>query len=177
MRTSYLLLAACAMLPAYAAAQDERSEYAGQETRSIKALSAEEVQAFLEGDGLGYAKAAELNRYPGPSHVLELADSLNLSEEQLARTQAIYDTMHAQAMKIGDAIVHSEGGLDQAFLTGAITEAGLQQRMVVLGRLEGEYRLVHLRAHLAVRALLTDDQVHRYNLLRGYHNSGQHHDD
>lgn len=28
---------------------------------------------------MGYAKAAELNRHPGPMHVLELADQLKLA--------------------------------------------------------------------------------------------------
>jgi hypothetical protein len=46
--------------------------YAGQQSRAIKALSQDEVRQYLEGAGLGYAKAAELNRYPGPMHVLEL---------------------------------------------------------------------------------------------------------
>ena len=35
----------------------------------IKALSSEEVEQYLSGAGMGYAKAAELNRHPGPIHV------------------------------------------------------------------------------------------------------------
>jgi hypothetical protein len=34
------------------------SPYAGQETRDIKSLSPEEVDAYLSGKGLGLAKAA-----------------------------------------------------------------------------------------------------------------------
>ena len=37
------------------------------------------VQSYLSGAGMGYAKAAELNRHPGPMHVLELADQLKLA--------------------------------------------------------------------------------------------------
>ena len=47
--------------------------YAGQEAREIKALSAEELGDLLAGKGL--AKAAELDGYAGPAHVLELADA------------------------------------------------------------------------------------------------------
>ena len=50
--------------------------YAGQQARTVKALSEDEVKGFLEGAGMGFAKAAELNRYPGPMHVLENADEL-----------------------------------------------------------------------------------------------------
>jgi len=38
------------------------------------ALSVEQIEQYRAGAGMGYAKAAELNRYPGPMHVLELAD-------------------------------------------------------------------------------------------------------
>jgi hypothetical protein len=55
------------------------SPYAGQERHDIKSLSPQEVTALLAGQGAGFAKAAELNGYPGPAHVIELAD-------QLART-------------------------------------------------------------------------------------------
>jgi len=37
---------------------------AEQETREIKALSTEEVDGYLKGEGMGLAKAAELNGFP-----------------------------------------------------------------------------------------------------------------
>jgi len=52
--------------------------YAGQETRKIKALSEDQIQGYLAGSGMGLAMAAELNHYPGPKHVLELAEKLQL---------------------------------------------------------------------------------------------------
>src|SRR4029079_2796548 len=42
--------------------------YAGQQARGVKALSDEEVSGYLAGAGMGFAKAAELNGYPGPMH-------------------------------------------------------------------------------------------------------------
>jgi hypothetical protein len=42
------------------------SPYAGQEQRPIKALSETEMRDLAEGRGMGLAKAAELNSYPGP---------------------------------------------------------------------------------------------------------------
>ena len=69
------------------------SPYAGQEARSIKALSADEIEGLLAGKGMGFAKAAELNGYPGPAHVLELAQQLRLSDEQTAATLAVHAEM------------------------------------------------------------------------------------
>ena len=43
-----------------------QSPYAGQESREIKSLSPAEVDGYLAGAGMGFAKAAELNGYPGP---------------------------------------------------------------------------------------------------------------
>jgi hypothetical protein len=59
------------------------SPYTGQERREIKALSNEEIDRYLSGDGMGLAKAAELNHYPGPRHVLELADQLQQRRQSL----------------------------------------------------------------------------------------------
>ena len=47
------------------------------QTRSIKALSDQQIADLGAGRGMGLALAAELNGYPGPSHVLELADKLD----------------------------------------------------------------------------------------------------
>ncbi len=44
------------------AADQAVSPYAGQEGRDVKALSTEEVNAYLSGAGLGMAKAAESGR-------------------------------------------------------------------------------------------------------------------
>ncbi|TFV44521.1 hypothetical protein [Bradyrhizobium niftali] len=54
--------------------------YAGLQMRPIKALSEQQVADL----SLGLALAAELNGYPDPSHVLELADKLDLTTEQRA---------------------------------------------------------------------------------------------
>jgi len=59
------------------ASANQLSPYVGQEQREIKSLSPDEVKDYLAGKGMGLAKAAELNHYPGPAHVLELASQLN----------------------------------------------------------------------------------------------------
>ena len=71
--------------------------YAGQQHRSIKALSEQEITGLLAGKGMGLAKAAELNDYPGPKHVLELVDKLSLSKQQLSKTKQLFNEMEQQA--------------------------------------------------------------------------------
>ena len=61
--TSALVLTLAATFTAQSA--QPTSSYAGQEIRDIKALSPEDTAALLAGKGMGLAKAAELNGYPG----------------------------------------------------------------------------------------------------------------
>ena len=71
------------------------------QARSIKALSEQQVADLGAGRGMGLALAAELNGYPGPSHVLELADKLELSADQRANVKAMFDAMKAEALPLG----------------------------------------------------------------------------
>lgn len=78
------LLAFVLLVITTGAAQGEavgHGSYAGFHSREIKALSASDVEGLQQGRGMGLALPAELNGYPGPMHVLELADELNLTEE------------------------------------------------------------------------------------------------
>lgn len=144
------------------------SAYAGQETRGIKALSAEEVDDLRAGKGMGLAKAAELNGYAGPAHVLELADALELTSEQRAQTQALKAAMTAQAISLGHTVVAAERKLDLLFASKAVTPALLRSALDEIGALQVRVRGVHLVAHLAQVAVLTSDQNARYSQLRGY---------
>src|ERR1700750_557114 len=103
-----LVLAALAMAPAAALAQSPDS---GMQDRSIKALSEQEVSDLKTGRGMGLALAAELNGYPGPSHVLELADKLELSDDQRTRIKVLFDSMKAEALPLGLKLIEQEADL------------------------------------------------------------------
>jgi Spy/CpxP family protein refolding chaperone len=149
--------------------------YAGQEQREIKALSAEEIEGYLSGSGMGLAKAAELNHYPGPRHVLDLAEPLQLSDEQRQQTQAIFEAMRTEAVRLGTQLVARERQLDTLFAAGTISEAQVEQLVTEIATIHGQLRAVHLRAHLAQKAILTPDQRRRYDALRGYNTSRHDH--
>ena len=152
------------------------SPYTGQEQRTIKALSDEEIRDLLEARGMGLAKAAELNSYPGPLHVLQLANELGLSDAQRKATDALYANMRQQALSIGRQIVEAERTLDRAFANGGIEPAALRSQVTAIAALQGELRAVHLEAHLAQRSLLTPEQIARYDVLRGYRRGPAPHD-
>ncbi len=123
---------------------------------------------------MGLAKAAELNHYPGPRHVLDLAESLQLSEDQRRQTQAIFEGMRVEAVRLGQQLIARERHLETLFATGTVTEAMLEQLVADIATMHGQLRTVHLRAHLAQRTILTPEQVRRYDVLRGYDASSPH---
>jgi Spy/CpxP family protein refolding chaperone len=164
---SLVALAACAAV-APATAQEEPSPYVGPETREIKALSPEQIEDLLAGEGLGYALAAELNHYPGPRHVLALADSLELSPAQRTEVEAIGDRMREKAITLGQRMVDTETALDRLFASAEIDAGSLERQVAEIARLEGELRAAHLTAHLETRSVLSEEQVAAYDRLRGY---------
>ena len=142
--------------------------YAGQQARGIKALSDDDIAALRKGEGMGMAKAAELNGYPGPAHVLQLAAQLELTETQRRDVQASFDRMSAAAKPLGAELIERERALDQLFAKGDISPDQVAAETVAIGELQGRLRAVHLAAHLETHALLRADQIARYEELRGY---------
>ena len=149
------------------------SPYMGQEQRQIKSLSAAEITDYLAGKGMGMAKAAELNHYPGPSHVLELATALNLSTEQKTQTQAVFKNMQERASRLGRLLVEEERRMDAQFSSKTITPAKLETRLARIGNLQAQIRQAHLEAHLTQVNILSSAQIAKYVELRGYTGVGQ----
>jgi hypothetical protein len=150
------------------------SPYAGFERRAIKSLSEQQVADLKAGRGAGLALAAELNGYPGPLHLLELADALGLSDEQRARTRAQIEAMKAETMAIGERLLMEEVALDRLFAEKRASESQVQALTSRIGALQGQLRAAHLRYHLNTRDGLSVQQISRYGELRGYH---AHHSD
>ncbi|MEL7115145.1 MAG: hypothetical protein AAGP08_06055, partial [Pseudomonadota bacterium] len=91
------------VLPLAAYAQDHGqghsdTPYAGLETREIKSLSDQDIEELRRGGGWGLALPAELNGLPGPAHLLELQDELELSNAQVAAITLLFEEMRADAI-------------------------------------------------------------------------------
>lgn len=148
--------------------RDHASAYAGLETRSIKSLSEEDIEALREGGGWGLALPAELNGVPGPAHLLEMQNELGLSEDQVSAIEAIHAEMRSEAISAGERFMAAEAALDAAFATADLDEDHLKHLIGEAEAARAELRLVHLSRHLSTPPLLTADQIQRYSELRGY---------
>ena len=157
-----------ALLLISAAAANAQTPYAGMQTRSIKALSEQQVADLSAGRGMGLALAAELNGYPGPVHILELVDKLNLSADQRASVQRLLDSMKAEALPLGAKLLEQEADLDKQFATHTVTPDSLKASTAAVAATQGALRETHLKYHLSMVAVLSPGQAQRYAELRGY---------
>jgi hypothetical protein len=161
-----VLVASIVLLTITACAQ--RSPYLGQEQRQVKSLSAQDMKALREGQGMGFAKAAELNGYPGPMHVLELRDALELSAQQTQATQQLMAQHKARARELGLQVIEAERALDALFTQSRATSEQVSQHTQRVAQLQAQLRAEHLNTHLAQTAFLNQTQIRRYSELRGY---------
>lgn len=147
------------------------SPHAGKQAREIASLSQQDIAAIRAGTGWGLALPAEINDTPGPRHVLDLAEPLALTESQIAQITDIFDTMKRSAIDAGEDFIAAEKRLNDAFVRGGLDEVTLERLVSEAGKTRAALRMTHLKAHLETRPLLTDEQVKKYALLRGYADS------
>ena len=166
-RLAALAAFAFALAPNVAAAQTQQP-YAGLETRQIKALSDQQIADLRAGRGMQLALPAELNGYPGPAHVVELADSLSLSDAQRSKAQELFAAMKAETIPIGEKLIAQEAALDRQFAARTVTEASLAAATQEIAATQGALRAAHLKYHLVTLRMLIPHQIHRYAELRGY---------
>lgn len=157
-----------AWLGSGAALAQATAPYAGQHRQPIKALTPSEIDDLLAGRGMGLAKAAELNSFPGPAHALDLADALGLSAGQRAAIGEIRARMSEQAMALGRRLIGLEADLDRSFAEAAIDTATLEAKLQDIAQVQARLRGVHLRAHLETRRVMNPAQIAQYNQARGY---------
>ena len=175
-----LLLIAATCLAANALARDEAPGTGAQES-AIRSLTERDVQGLQNGRGMGMGRVAELNGYPGPRHVLELANELELSHEQIEATQLIFAEMRIAAVATGAEIIEAESRLDQLFAAHEADPASVQTALTQIGVMRARLRFVHIEAHMKMRELLTNEQIDAYDLHRADthgqmqgHGNGQH---
>jgi len=171
MKTNIAAALALITLAVSASAQTHQP-YAGMQARPVKALSDQQIADLKAGRGMGLALAAELNGYPGPSHLLELADQMALTVEQRAAVKAMFEAMKAEAITLGESLIAQEAALDRLFAGRTVTPETLQAATAAIGETQARLRDTHLKYHLSTAAVLQPQQLHRYAELRGYTGAG-----
>ncbi len=153
----------------YAASEHEyTSKYVGQEKREIKSLSDEDIKELKTGAGWGLAKAAELNGLPGPKHILEMKEEIELTAEQERMIVGLYNDMKKEAITLGKKLIGYEKDLNNRFAERKVDEKVLDELLTKISETYKSLRFTHLSSHLKTPTILTEDQIKKYNELRGY---------
>ncbi len=166
--------------PQQARVQHESHAQHAQSAQAPTAASAEaghhaflklEREAIESGQGFGMALAADRNGYPGPKHILELKDALQLTPQQDAAVTALMSAMKEKALARGREILAAEARLEEMF-RGGRSEAELREETYRIATLRAQLRWVHLETHIAARKLLSEEQLATYQKMR--HGAGAH---
>ncbi|MHC4184120.1 MAG: Spy/CpxP family protein refolding chaperone [Planctomycetota bacterium] len=145
-----------------------KSKYMGQEKREIKSLSKNDIRELRAGAGWGLAKAAELNGLPGPKHILEMKKEIALTSEQETMVNDLYKEMNNKAIELGNKLIDLERELNKRFAERNIDEYSLDELLIKISETYKSLRYTHLSAHLRAPNILTENQIKKYNTLRGY---------
>jgi len=166
-----ILISILILIPTFAFSEAElskKSKYAGEEKREIKSLSATDIEELQNGKGWGLAKAAELNGVPGPAHLLEMKEEIDLNAEQVREIEDIYRKMKQEAVPLGLELIELERELNNHFANRTITDEILHQVLQKISDVHRQLRYAHLSTHLKTPDILHSEQIILYNKLRGY---------
>jgi len=130
------------------------------------ALLEQEREALEQGQGFGMALVADRNGYPGPKHILELQQELELTPAQEEQVRSLFERMHAQAVTAGGKVLAKEDELESSFASGTPDEPTVRRLLADAAAARAELRWIHLSAHLEARELLTPAQRARYLAFR-----------
>ncbi|MEL6573942.1 MAG: hypothetical protein AAFQ64_20025 [Pseudomonadota bacterium] len=151
-----------------ATAEETHQPYKGFETRAITSLPEQDIDALREGSGWRLALPAELNGFPGPAHVLELAEELGLSARQEESISSIFEAMRLEAIAKGKVLIDAEHSLDEGFRSDSMDADRLLRLIQYAEAARADLRYVHLSRHLMTLEVLDAEQVSAYAVLRGY---------
>lgn len=171
---SLTLIALCIWLASVSApvfgdeANHSAAPYAGLQARSIKSLSDEDLAELRRGGGWGLALPAELSGKPGPAHILELQNELQLSSDQIQAISAIFEDMRTDAIAAGERFILAEQALSDAFAAPFLDPIRLRALLDEAAAARAELRFIHLSRHLLTPPLLSEAQIQDYIVLRGY---------
>ncbi len=148
------------------ASPNVKSAIPAVENSAIPSLNEGQYNAYLKGEEMGMARAAELNNYPSPARVLNYQNQLKLSQSQINQLQAAVKSLDFKAREMGRFILQNEKKLNELFYSKKANEGNLIYFSNQIGLYQGELRNAHLQAHLKAFRLLTPDQLKKYAQIK-----------
>ena len=138
----------------------------GSDVEALQAMPRRQFNNLLEGRGMGQARIADMNGYPGPMHVLEMAEALEISAEQREQTEQIMQRMRSTAQQRGRELIEAERKLEALFDGGPVQPSAVDAALLEIANLQARVRAAHLHAHIEQARVMSDEQIAKYTELR-----------
>ena len=151
---------------------DSASAGSGQGMQSgpmLSGISEGEKEALLQGSGLGAGMIAMMNGYPGPKHVHEMGDELELTAEQREKIGTLFAERKASFVEMGRELVEKDEALTTMFASGQVNTKDVEKLSTEIGELQGRLRAGHLNAHVLTWEALTPAQRDKLASMQGMH--------
>lgn len=133
---------------------------------ALQAMPRRQFNNLLQGRGMGAARIADLKGYPGPMHVLEMAEELEISDTQREQTEQIMQRMRSTAQQRGRELIEAERKLEALFDGGAVQPSAVDAALLEIANLQAKVRAAHLHAHIEQARVMNDEQIAKYTELR-----------
>ena len=96
---------------------------------------------------------------PGPAHLLEMKDEIDLSAKQIRAIENRSKKMKQEAIPLGLELIELERELNDHFASQTITDELLRQILRRIAQVHRQLRYVHLSAHLRTPDILKSEQI------------------
>lgn len=98
-----------------------------------------------------------------------IARELDMTEEQKAQLREVLDAARPEADRLADAMFNSREAV-QAFREGeSFSEEEIRAAADETGKLVADMMVLHARVHKQIKAILTPDQLKRFEKIRTRH--------
>ena len=154
------------LISTFSPVQSQQTKQVAAEIEPLQAMSQRDFNGLLAGRGMGLARIADISGYPGPMHVLEMAEELEITEQQREQTQDIMQRMRATAQRRGRELIEAERRLEALFDGGPVQPSAVDAALLEIARLQAQVRASHLHAHIEQARVMSSEQIEQYTELR-----------
>ena len=150
------------------AAESVPSPYAGEESRVVKSLSAEDVAELRRGGGWGLARRRSSTACRGRSTCWSSRTRSRSLASRWPRLPRSMNECARRRLRKARISLPPSGHSTTRFATERSRRKAFGKMLAAIASSRARLRFVHLSAHLETPALLTHEQIARYDALRGY---------
>ncbi|HSS62834.1 MAG TPA: Spy/CpxP family protein refolding chaperone [Gammaproteobacteria bacterium] len=108
--------------------------------------------------------------------IADMARHLDMTEEQKAQLREVLDAARPEADRLADAMLNNREAMKAFRESETYGEEEIRAIADEKGKLFADMMVLHARVHKQIRAILTPEQLERFEKMRKRHGGRRHHD-